>query len=97
MVSEHNIIQCGWCKAKNTAEKWNDITLKECNSREKRRAYTPVYKESTFTRGANTFYKCPSCGSWSRGSQLAIVDTDDKKLLRLGREPLVKEVIDTDG
>ena len=94
MIGESNIIQCSWCSAKNTAKSWNDITFSECNSREKRRAYTPIYKESTFSRKADTFYKCPSCGTWSRGSQLSIVDTENIKLLKLGREPLVREVKD---
>jgi len=90
MLEKDTMIKCGWCGNKNTAEKWNDLSFSECTNREMRRAYTQIYNEKTFSRKANTFYKCPSCGMWSRGSELAIVDTDDEKLLKLGREPIVK-------
>lgn len=89
MLDERQNIKCPWCDGKSTAKEWDDNTYSECTSRAMRRAYTPIYKESTFRRGAGTFYKCPKCELWSRGSQLAIVDTDDKRLLRLGREPVI--------
>jgi len=54
-----------------------------------RRAYTKLYKVEAFKRKTDTFYKCPKCENWSRGCQLAIVDTDDERLLRLGREPVI--------
>lgn len=92
MIDKNNNIECGWCKGKSTAEEWNNTTLSQCKSREMRRAYTEIYNESTFYRKADTFYMCPLCSTWSRGSQLAIVDTEDKRLLRLGREPVMNEL-----
>lgn len=96
MIKKDENIQCGWCEGKDSAEKWNTYTYNQCKSREQRRAFTQIYKERTFTRAANTFYRCPLCGMWSRGSQLAIVDTDDIKLLKLGREPVIQEVEDNE-
>lgn len=92
MLSEDIMILCQWCGNKSTAKEWNDNTYAECKSREMRRKYTPIYKERTFKRGANTFYKCPSCGTWSRGSQLKIADMNNKDLLGLGGEPIIKVV-----
>lgn len=92
MIKDDNKIQCGWCNTKSTAEEWEDNTLKECKSREMRRAYTSIMNVKTYRRDANTFYKCPHCERWSRGCQLSIVDTEDKALLKLGRQPVIKEV-----
>lgn len=92
MLDKLTMIRCGWCGSKDTAVNWDKLTYSECKSREMRRLYTPIFKEKTFNRNADTFYKCPNCGTWSRGSQLAIVDTKDKRLLKLGREPLIKEI-----
>ena len=92
MVGKQDNIRCGWCDSKSTAEKWNENSYKECKSREMRRAYTDIYKYAAYRVGANTFYKCPACSSWSRGCQLAVVDTNDVKLLKLGRKPVIDEV-----
>lgn len=92
MIDKDTHIECGWCGGVETAETWNDNTFKECRSREEKRAYTEIYKKKTFKRSADTFYKCKNCGRWSRGCQLKIVDTDDKELLSLGGEPIVKGI-----
>ena len=96
VLSKEQKIKCGWCNTVKTAKEWNDNTYAECKTRDMRRSYTPIYKESTFLVGADTFYKCPSCSLWLRGCQLAIVGTTNKRLLRLGRKPVIKEVIDND-
>ena len=92
MISKNQNIKCPWCGSKDKAVNWNDESYKECKSREQRRAFTEIYKERTFSKGANTYYKCTTCGMWSRGSQLIIVDTEDERLLKLGREPIATEV-----
>lgn len=93
MIGKEINIKCGWCSGKHKAEEWNELTYSECKSREMRRAYTEIYKESTFSKGADTYYKCPSCGTWSKGCQLSIVDTEDRRLLRLGGEPVLPDII----
>jgi hypothetical protein len=65
---------------------WNDLTYSKCTNREMKRAFTQLTSEKAFLRKSDTFYLCPKCEKWSRGSQLSIVDTTDPKLLRLGRE-----------
>jgi hypothetical protein len=65
---------------------WNDLTYSKCTNREMKRALTQLTSEKAFLRKSDTFYLCPKCEKWSRGSQLSIVDTTDPKLLRLGRE-----------
>ena len=93
MISKIVGIICGWCDKKSSIETWEDTTYAECTSREQRRAYTSLYNEKAFLRKTDTFYKCPHCGMWSRGCQLTITDTDDEKLLKLGREPVINENI----
>ena len=89
MISREEKVECPWCGETKTLGEWNDNTYKRCTSREMRRAFTPLTQERAFTRKADTFYLCVNCNRWSRGSQLKIVNTDDKKLLKLGGEPLV--------
>jgi hypothetical protein len=57
-----------------------------------KRAFTELTKEKAFLYKSDTFYKCPKCGKWLRGCQLAIVDTTDEKLLKLGRKPHMSPV-----
>jgi len=92
MIKEDQNIKCAWCQDKSTAKEWNDTTYDRCVSREMRRSYVPIFLEKTFRRSEDTFYKCPKCSMWMRGCQLSIVDTDDKKLLRLGGEPIYEIV-----
>lgn len=70
MLNKEDKVGCYWCSEVSTAENWNNATYSECTSREMRRAYTPIFNEKTFTESANTFYKCPLCGKWTRGSNL---------------------------
>ena len=90
MIPNDTNILCPWCECKCTLKDWNENTYKECKSREMRRKYTQLNNEKAFKRKTDTYYKCPVCGKWLRGSQLVIVDTEDARLLRLGREPVVK-------
>ncbi|MEM4385422.1 MAG: hypothetical protein QXD03_02605 [Candidatus Anstonellales archaeon] len=89
MLDKDTKILCQWCGEKSSASEWNDNTYAQCINREMRREYTPIYEEKTFKREANTFYKCPKCGIWSRGSQLKIVDTENERWLKLGGEPII--------
>lgn len=88
-------VKCGWCDKISTVEEWNDYTFSQCISREMRRAFTPLFKRKAFRRDSNTFYRCPKCDTWSRGSQLFIVDFDNSELSELGGEPIIRIVKDT--
>lgn len=88
MLDSDTKVKCGWCGEVSTVKEWDDTTFSECKSREMRRAYKHLYDEKSFYRQADTYYKCPKCQAWSRGSQLKITDTDDKRLLSLGGEPI---------
>lgn len=91
MISKDEHIRCPWCNEVSTAQEWEDNTYSSCVNREMKRAYKSVMDEATYKKKANTFYKCPKCSRWSRGCQLAIVDTEDKKLLKLGRLPVMEQ------
>lgn len=88
MISRNEKIRCGWCSAVNSLGEWNDLTYSKCTSRQMKRAFTQLTEEKAFLRKSDTFYLCPSCGKWSRGSQLSIIDSDNPKLMRLGGEPV---------
>lgn len=92
MLSQTEKVCCGWCDKASLARDWNDVTFKECKSREMRREYTPIFNEKAFLRQSNTFYKCPICGRWLRGCQLRIVETDNPHLLKLGGESIIQIV-----
>ena len=89
MIKRSEHVRCGWCGKISTLGEWNDLTYSKCTNREMKRAFTLLSEERAFLRKSDTFYMCPKCEKWSRGSQLSIVDTEDKKLLRLGREPVI--------
>lgn len=90
-IGKQEKVLCGWCYKTSTLGEWDDLTYSKCTNREMKRAYTRLTEEKAFLRKSDTFYVCPVCGKWSRGSQLKIVDTNDKRLLKLGGEQVVKE------
>lgn len=89
MISRKEQVMCSWCGNKSQLGEWNDLTYSKCTNREMKRAFTQLTDERAFLKKSDTFYICPVCKKWSRGSQLRIVDTEDKKLLKLGREPVI--------
>ena len=92
MISRNEHVRCGWCMKVSSLGEWNDLTYSKCTNREMKRAFTQLTSEKAFLRKSDTFYLCPHCGKWSRGSQLSIVDTEDHKLLSLGREPVMLNI-----
>lgn len=82
-------VVCGWCGKKSHLGTWNDLTYSRCTNREMKRAFTPLTERKAFLRKSDTFYVCPLCGKWSRGSQLRITNTNDKSLLSLGGESVM--------
>ena len=90
MINKNAHIKCGWCDAVHEASVWISIAFESCTNREMKRAFLDIYNEKAFDRKNPHYYKCPSCNTWSKGSQLSIVDTDNPKLLKLGREPVMK-------
>jgi len=86
MIERNEKVKCGWCNERSTLGEWNDLTYSKCTNREMKRAFTQLTNEKAFLRKSDTFYICPKCFKWSRGSQLSIVDTKDKRLLSLGGE-----------
>ena len=88
--SEH--IKCGWCMKISTLGEWNDLTYSKCTNREMKRAFTKLTEEKAFYRKSDTYYICPKCNKWSRGSQLSVVDTLDDKLIKLGGEPVMNRL-----
>lgn len=89
MISREEDIKCPWCRAVNKLGVWNDLTYSKCVNREMKRAFTKLMEEKAFLTKTDTYYICPSCNKWSRGSQLSIVNTDNPKLLKLGGELII--------
>lgn len=92
MISRDEMVECSWCGEKATLGEWNDLTYSKCTNREMKRAFTPLTSEKAFLRKSDTFYLCPKCNAWSRGCNLSIVDTDDKKLLSLGGGSAITDI-----
>lgn len=89
MISVEEDIKCPWCGAVEKLGVWNDLTYSRCTNREMKRAFTKLTEEKAFLRKSDTYYICPVCSKWSRGSQLSIVNTNNPKLLRLGGELVI--------
>jgi len=88
MLDGNLIVRCGWCGEGNKLIEWNDLTFSKCVNREMKRAFTPLTDKKAFSEKSNTFYLCPKCNKWSRGSQLSI-DTDDAELRKLGGKSII--------
>ena len=71
-ISRTEKVRCGWCFKDSLLGEWNDLTFSKCTNREMKRDFTQLSDSNT----------------WSRGSQLRIVDTDNESLKRLGGEPV---------
>lgn len=91
-ISKQESIRCGWCGEKSKLGEWNDLTYSKCTNREMKRAFTNLTDSKAFLRKSDTFYICPKCSKWSRGSQLSIVDTDNPLLLKLGGESAINTI-----
>ena len=91
-ISKQEHVRCGWCGEVSNLGEWNDLTYSKCTNREMKRAFTSLTDSKAFIRKSDTFYMCPKCSKWSRGSQLSIVDTNNPMLSKLGREPIISSV-----
>lgn len=88
MISREEQVKCPRCSRVSSLGAWDDKTYGMCTSREMRRAFKSLTNEKSFKQSADTFYICPKCNSWSRGSQL-IIESEDKELRKLGRQSVV--------
>lgn len=93
MIDIHEKVRCGWCGKDSSLGEWNDLTYSKCTNREMKRAFTKLTDEKAFLHKSDTFYMCPKCNKWSRGSQLRIVDSDNPKLKKLGGEPTLGNIV----
>ena len=89
MIEHNTKVKCQWCQIDNTAEEWNNTTLSECKSRGMRRAFKPIFDIKVFGKNSKHFFKCPSCGMWSRGNQLLPLDESGAKIKGLGGYPVM--------
>ena len=92
MIDRNEHVRCSWCYGVSPLGDWTDLTYSQCTNREMKRAFTPLMQEKAFMRKSDTYYMCPKCGKWSRGSQLRIVDTEDQRLLKLGGDTVFTEL-----
>lgn len=92
MLSRNLAVKCSWCGKDSTLGEWNDTTYARCTNREMKRAFVQLTDKRAFLRKTDSFYLCPICGKWSRGSQLRIIHTDDPMLLKLGGESVMTAV-----
>lgn len=80
---------CPWCEKEETVDKWDELSFKECVSREQRRAYKHLSDPKVWGVNSTNFFKCPLCGQWVRGNKLRL-NTTDGELRKLGGQSLVE-------
>lgn len=73
MIDKNASVKCPWCSADTNIIKWNDLTYSQCINREMKRDFIPITNEKVFKNGSVSFYMCPKCSKWSRGSQLILI------------------------
>lgn len=84
MVSMEEYALCKWCFNESTLSEWNDLTYSKCTNREMKRKFTSLSDEKAFMKKSDTFYICPKCYKWSRGSEIRVINTKNQKLIKLG-------------
>lgn len=80
-------VKCQWCLSDNAPKEWDSVTFSECKTREMKRSYKSIINIGSWY---DTFYKCPNCGMWSKGSQLLVLDGNGNIKRGLGGEPIFK-------
>lgn len=88
-IKKEDKVKCQWCEGIYEAETWNNETLKECKSREMKRAFKPIFNKQVWGKASQHFYKCPKCGMWSKGNQLVLLDDEGKRVKGLGGQPIM--------
>ena len=76
MTNNNSQIRCTWCGKKSSLKQWDDLTYSQCTNREMKRAYTKLTDKKAFLYKSDTFYMCPKCKKWSRGSNLKILENE---------------------
>jgi len=75
-LSRQTNIECQWCYEKSKLGEWNDLTYSKCTNREMKRRFTNLAEPKALLHKSDTFYLCPKCEKWSRGSQLRVVNEE---------------------
>lgn len=89
MIGKEEILECGWCGEKSSLEEWDSLTYAGCRSREMKRSFTSLQKESAYSKGNASYYQCPKCENWSRGNQVVF---QNPKYKRLAGQPIIESV-----
>lgn len=76
------LYECPLCKDLNTVEEWDNITKKECISREQRRKYIPLNNPIKEHLYKDTSYKCPSCLKFIRRLEIKESKIKDEEVVK---------------
>lgn len=80
-IDDTSIVRCQWCGEDALASNWDDVSFKECTSREMRREYRSICEKFIWKAKADYYYKCPNCSMWSKADQLILLGKD-KQIVR---------------
>lgn len=89
LVKENSQVKCQWCSGITDAKSWNAETFKQCSSREMKRAFKDIYNIQVWLKNSDNYYKCPKCGTWSRGNQLILLDNKGNIVRSVGNVPIM--------
>lgn len=88
-------IRCPWCRKVNKLGIWDLVTFKKCVTAQMKRDYQHMSDPKAYGKDTKSYYMCPKCNKWSKGSQLKFVNTDNPFLLGLGGESIFSYDSDT--
>ena len=71
-ISETDKIICAYCYCKSDAIEWDKLTFSKCSNREMKRSFTHLNDTKALLDKSNTYYMCPKCSKWNKGSQLSV-------------------------
>lgn len=87
MIKDNVKIKCPNCFKIRALRDWNRNTFSRCTTNEMKASYLRLNSEKAFTKAGDAYYCCPECERLIKGCQL-IIESNDPRLVRLGRQPL---------
>ena len=74
-IDRHEKVRCGICLKESELGEWDDLSFSKCINRQLKKLYLHLTEKKAFLKKTNSYYMCPKCKQWLKGSQLKIVDS----------------------
>jgi hypothetical protein len=89
-IYSDDVFKCQYCGAPNKAITWDTETFRSCRSRIEKREFQHLNNSIAIEKDNDTYYKCPRCKKWSKGSQLVVVKARIEEVKHIKRDSIIE-------